>query len=100
MLSHGTTEREAWLWHRRPRHPSTGYLHALFPKLFPSNYSGKSVRGMIQSGSEVSGLSSSNTCFNQSSLVLILGRCVVSVSSESEIFTSSGIGMSSTGCLE
>ncbi|KAJ0520490.1 putative RNA-directed DNA polymerase [Helianthus annuus] len=37
MLSHGTTEREAWLWHRRLGHPSTGYLHMLFPKLFPSN---------------------------------------------------------------
>ncbi|XP_076888069.1 uncharacterized protein LOC143538382 [Bidens hawaiensis] len=37
MLSHGTAEREAWLWHRRLGHPSTSYLHALFPKLFPSN---------------------------------------------------------------
>ncbi|KAK1419961.1 hypothetical protein QVD17_29426 [Tagetes erecta] len=37
MLAHGTTNREAWLWHRRLGHPSTGYLHMLFPKLFPSN---------------------------------------------------------------
>ncbi|GKC78227.1 hypothetical protein Tco_1129001 [Tanacetum coccineum] len=47
---------------------------------------------MIQFGSAVSGLSSSGTGFNQSGLVLILGRCAISVSSESEIFTSSGIG--------
>ncbi|GKG42316.1 hypothetical protein Tco_0476614, partial [Tanacetum coccineum] len=38
--------------------------------------------------------------FNQSSLVLILGRCAVAVSSKSEIFTSSGIGTSLTGCSE
>nr|GEX17120.1 hypothetical protein [Tanacetum cinerariifolium] len=37
MLSHWTAEREAWLWHRRLGHPSNGYLHVLFPKLFPSN---------------------------------------------------------------
>nr|GEV29661.1 putative reverse transcriptase, RNA-dependent DNA polymerase [Tanacetum cinerariifolium] len=37
MLSHRTAEREAWLWHRRLGHPSNGYLHVLFPKLFPSN---------------------------------------------------------------
>ncbi|KAK9053426.1 hypothetical protein SSX86_030060 [Deinandra increscens subsp. villosa] len=37
MLAHGTTDREAWLWHRRLGHPSIGYLHLLFPKLFPSN---------------------------------------------------------------
>nr|GEW66919.1 ribonuclease H-like domain-containing protein [Tanacetum cinerariifolium] len=37
MFSHGTAEREAWLWHRRLGHPSNGYLHVLFPKLFPSN---------------------------------------------------------------
>ncbi|KAJ0890909.1 putative RNA-directed DNA polymerase [Helianthus annuus] len=37
MLAHGTENREAWLWHRRLGHPSTGYSHLLFPKLFPSN---------------------------------------------------------------
>ena len=37
MLAHGTANREAWLWHRRLGHPSIGYLHLLFPKLFPSN---------------------------------------------------------------
>ena len=31
MLTHGTTEREAWLWHRRLGHPSFGYLQILFP---------------------------------------------------------------------
>ncbi|KAJ9535809.1 hypothetical protein OSB04_un001041 [Centaurea solstitialis] len=37
MLAHGSAEREAWLWHRRLGHPSTGYLHILFPEFFPSN---------------------------------------------------------------
>ncbi|KAJ0455579.1 putative RNA-directed DNA polymerase [Helianthus annuus] len=37
MLAHGTTNREAWLWHRRLGHPSLSYLHILFPKLFPLN---------------------------------------------------------------
>ncbi|CAH9073666.1 unnamed protein product [Cuscuta europaea] len=37
MLAHGTTEREAWMWHRRLGHPSVSYLHTLFPKLFPLN---------------------------------------------------------------
>ncbi|KAK1418160.1 hypothetical protein QVD17_27299 [Tagetes erecta] len=37
MLAHGTTTREAWLWHRRLGHPSIGYMHLLFPKLFSSN---------------------------------------------------------------
>ncbi|KAJ0598803.1 putative RNA-directed DNA polymerase [Helianthus annuus] len=39
MLAHGTPNREAWLWHRRLGHPSIGYLHLLFPKLFSSNES-------------------------------------------------------------
>nr|GEY78768.1 hypothetical protein [Tanacetum cinerariifolium] len=38
--------------------------------------------------------------FNQSGFVLILRRCTVSVSSESEIFTLSGIGTSLTGFSE
>nr|GEV49902.1 putative ribonuclease H-like domain-containing protein [Tanacetum cinerariifolium] len=37
MLAHGTTKREAWLWHRRLEHPSVSYLHTLFPDLFPLN---------------------------------------------------------------
>ncbi|KAJ0611968.1 putative RNA-directed DNA polymerase [Helianthus annuus] len=37
MLDHRTTSQEAWLWHRHLGHPSTRYLHLLFPKLFPSN---------------------------------------------------------------
>nr|GEX98265.1 putative ribonuclease H-like domain-containing protein [Tanacetum cinerariifolium] len=37
MLAHGTSEREAWLWHRRLGHPSVSYLHTLFPELFPLN---------------------------------------------------------------
>nr|GFC73834.1 hypothetical protein [Tanacetum cinerariifolium] len=52
--------------------------------------SGKSVRGMIQSGSGVSGMSSFGTCFSQSGLFLILGRCATLMFSKSEIFTSSG----------
>ncbi|KAM0020356.1 putative RNA-directed DNA polymerase [Helianthus debilis subsp. tardiflorus] len=36
MLAHGTDNRDAWLWHRRLGHPSHGYSHLLFPKLFPS----------------------------------------------------------------
>nr|GFC49258.1 putative ribonuclease H-like domain-containing protein [Tanacetum cinerariifolium] len=39
MLAHGTTEREAWLWHRKLGHPSASYLHTLFPELFPLNKS-------------------------------------------------------------
>ena len=41
MLAHGSTNREAWLWHRRLGHPSTGYLHILFPNLFPSKSTSK-----------------------------------------------------------
>ncbi|KAJ0444187.1 putative RNA-directed DNA polymerase [Helianthus annuus] len=37
MLAHGTENQEAWLWHRRLGHPSSGYSHLLFPKLFSSN---------------------------------------------------------------
>ncbi|CAH1453527.1 unnamed protein product [Lactuca virosa] len=37
MLAHGSTDREAWLWHRRLGHSSSGYLHHLFPELFPTN---------------------------------------------------------------
>nr|GEV56573.1 hypothetical protein [Tanacetum cinerariifolium] len=37
MLAHGSTDGEAWLWHRRLGHPSISYLHRLFPKLFPTN---------------------------------------------------------------
>ncbi|GJT93378.1 hypothetical protein Tco_1082223 [Tanacetum coccineum] len=57
-------------------------------------------RGMTQSGFGDAGLSSSITSFNQSGLVLTLRRCAISVSSEFEIFVSSGIGTSSTGYLE
>ncbi|GJU92398.1 hypothetical protein Tco_1304821 [Tanacetum coccineum] len=63
-------------------------------------FSGKSFGGMTQSGSGVIGLSSSGIGFNQSGLVLILGRYAVLVSSEFEIFIASGIGTSSTGCSE
>jgi len=37
MLAHGTVTRQLWLWHRRLRHPSFGYLKILFPSLFTSN---------------------------------------------------------------
>ena len=32
MLAHGSANREAWLWHRRLGHPSSGYFKLLFPK--------------------------------------------------------------------
>nr|GEY36468.1 hypothetical protein [Tanacetum cinerariifolium] len=54
--------------------------------------SGRSVKGMIQFGLRVLGLSFAGRGFNQSGLILILGRYAVLVSSESEIFTLSGIG--------
>ncbi|XP_042012321.1 uncharacterized protein LOC121760762 [Salvia splendens] len=38
LLTHGTTDREAWLWHRRLGHPSTGYLKILFPKFSQDMY--------------------------------------------------------------
>jgi len=37
MLAHGTVTRKLWLWHRRLRHPSFGYLKILFRSLFTSN---------------------------------------------------------------
>ena len=37
MLAHGTVTRQLWLWHRRLRHPSFGYLKFLFPSLFTSS---------------------------------------------------------------
>ncbi|GJU86438.1 hypothetical protein Tco_1293984 [Tanacetum coccineum] len=80
---------------------SFGYLYDLAKasaQLFSA--SGKSFGGMTQSDFRVAGLSSSGTGFNQSGHALILGRCAVLVSFESEIFTSSDIGTSSTGCLE
>ncbi|GJQ93333.1 hypothetical protein Tco_0004472 [Tanacetum coccineum] len=52
-----------------------------------------------QSGSGVSGLSSSGIGFNHSGLYLIFGRWAKSMSSKSDILVVSGIGMSSTGCL-
>ena len=33
MLTHGTADREAWLWHRRLGHSSPGYLQMLFPNI-------------------------------------------------------------------
>ncbi|CAA0818853.1 cysteine-rich RLK (RECEPTOR-like protein kinase) 8 [Striga hermonthica] len=35
-LAHGSSERQAWLWHRRLGHPSVGYLRSLFPHVFPT----------------------------------------------------------------
>ena len=39
MLTHGLTNRQAWLWHRRLGHPSIGYLRLLYPKLVSSMHS-------------------------------------------------------------
>nr|GEX16713.1 histone deacetylase 14 [Tanacetum cinerariifolium] len=57
--------------------------------------SDNSLGGMTQSGSGVTSLSSSLTGFILSGLVFNLGRCVMSVSSESKTFTLSVIGTSS-----
>ncbi|GJR50292.1 hypothetical protein Tco_1400813 [Tanacetum coccineum] len=62
------------------------YLRSIVFELLPD------LVDLRESGSGVAGLSSFGAGFNQSGLDLMLGRCVVSVSSESEIFTSSGIG--------
>ncbi|GJR77533.1 hypothetical protein Tco_0089898 [Tanacetum coccineum] len=51
-----------------------------------------------QSGSGVAGLSSSGIGFNHSGLYLIFRRWAESVSSESDMFAVSGIGISLTGC--
>jgi len=37
MLVHATVTRQLWLWLRRLRHPSFGYLKILFPSLLTSN---------------------------------------------------------------
>ncbi|GKD23986.1 hypothetical protein Tco_1225689, partial [Tanacetum coccineum] len=60
----------------------------------------KSFRGMIQSGSGVSGVSSSGTGFNQSGLVLIFGRWAASVSSDYERCISFRIRLSSMSCSD
>ena len=39
MLTHGQTDRQVWLWHRRLGHPSIGYLRLLYPKLVNSMHS-------------------------------------------------------------
>ena len=38
MLTHGLTDRQIWLLHRRLGHPSIGYLHLLFPELVSSRH--------------------------------------------------------------
>ncbi|GKG48767.1 hypothetical protein Tco_0512914, partial [Tanacetum coccineum] len=58
---------------------------------------GKSFGGMTQSGSGVSGMSSSGTGFNQSGLVLIFRRWAALISFDFERCISSTIRLSSTG---
>ena len=39
MLTHGSTESQGQLWHRRLGHPSIGYLRMLLPKLASTQFS-------------------------------------------------------------
>nr|GEV00109.1 hypothetical protein [Tanacetum cinerariifolium] len=71
-------------------------LASAFSQLFFGSC--KSLGGTDQSHSGVFGLSSSGTGFIKSGLVFNLGRCAISVSSESETFTLSVIGTFSIGC--
>lgn len=38
LLTHGSSDRDSWLWHRRIGHPSSGYLKTLFPEFNQDMY--------------------------------------------------------------